>query len=86
MVIQNDQLFLLGVLKHHERSLSCLWNYTLNTKTLTKLATFPNLKAEGLSVSKDLDEAMIVFDGGSEKLSCYTLLPLSTGFSNDNDK
>ena len=86
MVIQNDQLFLLGVIKHHKRSLSCLWKYTLNTKTLTQLATFPDLKAEGLAVRQGLDEAVIVFDGGGEEPSRYTLLPLLSRLSHDNNK
>ena len=85
MVILNEQLFLLGVLKHRRHSRSCLWRYNINSKRLTQLATFPGLQAEGLSINKNLEEAMVVFDGDGQDPSRYTLHNLSTGVNHDNN-
>ena len=86
MVIQDGQLFLLGVVTYRGRPSSFLWNYSLETKKLRRLSAFPDLKAEGLSIIRELDETMVVFDGGGDEPSRYTILPSLTLLRSDNDE
>ena len=76
MVVQNDQLFLLGVVNHRRHLMSGLWAYNIDKKNLSQLATFPDLKAEGIAIRQDLGEALIVFDGGAKNPSQYTWIKI----------
>jgi hypothetical protein len=63
MAFSADQLYLLSVSDNTANQGSYLWRYDLTTEKLMHLMSFPNLIAEGISISGK--RASIVFDGGS---------------------
>jgi len=74
MLLQANRILLLSV-KSGKYPVSCLWSYRISDNKLTKLATFKNLKAEGITQSIfNEKENVIVFDTGSKSVSRYLIL------------
>jgi len=62
MAFSADQLYLLSASRNASNRASHLWRYNLSTEKLMHLTSFPDLLAEGISITDD--QASIVFDGG----------------------
>jgi hypothetical protein len=74
MLLQGNRMLLLSV-KTSKYPVSYLWSYHIGNKKLTKLATFKNLKAEGIAQSIfDENENVIVFDTGTKFASRHLIL------------
>lgn len=73
MTVRGDQLFLLSVLSRKNKLVSHFWHYNMANKKLSLIASFPNKRAEGLTLNNDNRIALIVFDAGGTAPSEYIL-------------
>ena len=76
MLWVDNTLLLLGIREDLQNPVSHLWAYDRTKSELRELATFPDLKAEGISRTQHHDVYMVVADGGGKTASRYLTVNL----------
>ena len=58
---------------------SGLWRYDKNSQSVSKLKSFANVKAEGVTVNRENNTIIVVFDEGKKRAALFTTFPFLTG-------